>query len=250
MLVSIIMPVLNGEKYIRETLESVASQTYRNYELIICDGGSTDKTLDIINEYKDKGRCNNIVLFDNLKVSSVAESRNFGISNAKGDYIAFIDADDVWFNNRLEKQIECFNVNKNIDFICSSYELMDEQSNKVKDFIIENKVTYNNLLKTNIVGCSTVIVKKEALDKFKFTADYFHEDLVLWLKLLKNGYKCYGMSEILVRYRLNTQSKSHNKVNSAKNRWLILRDSEKLGLIKSIYYFCIYSINGVIKHKL
>ncbi len=246
-LISIVMPVLNGEKYIEETINSVLLQTYKRFEFIIVDNGSIDNTLQIIKKYKNID--NRIKLFENKKTKSVAKSRNFAISNSKGDYVAFIDSDDLWVKDKLKLQYTIMNKNKKIHLTYCSYEMIDENSNVISKYKAKENITYDYLLKENVIGCSSVMVRKEVLKKFKFTDEFFHEDMVLWLKLLKNEYTFYGVDAYLLKYRLNKKSRSYNKLLASKNRWNIYRKSEKLSIVKSIYLFLYYFYNGIIKYS-
>ncbi|WML36752.1 hypothetical protein [Clostridium sp. OS1-26] len=142
------------------------------------------------------------------------------------------------------------NQNPNYDLSSSSYEIIDENSNKIKDYTVkERELKYTDLLKENVIGCSTVIGKSELLKHNQFKSDFSHEDFVLWLSLLGKGKKIYTMNKILVRYRYNKGSRSFNKVKAAHDRWKVLRESEKFNVFKAFYYMCFYFFNGLKKYK-
>lgn len=245
-LVSIITPAYNAEKYIEETIKSVLNQTYDNWELIIVDDKSTDNTINIVEKYTNDNR---IKLYKNDENSGVAKSRNNGILFASGDYIAFLDADDLWENDKLEKQIDFIKNNESYDVLCTSYTLINENSEFIKNYTItQGEISYEMLLRENLLGCSTVIIKKDAILKYMFTDKYMHEDLELWLKLSYAGHKIYGLPESLVKYRVISTSKSGNKFKSAYGRWKLTIGREDIGFLKSIQYMIYYMFGGLSKY--
>lgn len=242
-LVSVIVPVFNAENYISKTLESVLSQTYQNLEIIIVDDYSNDSTIQKISKFKDS-RIKLIQLDTNQGVSN---ARNVGILNSTGDYIAFIDSDDIWYNDKIEKQIK-FLKEKKANFCYTAYELIDEQNNIKKSKInIPEFVTYNDLLKTNVIACSSVLINKSLLNNVSFL-NVKHEDYVLWLTLIKQANRFFGLNEVLLSYRKRKGSISSNKFKSAQWVWNIYRNIEQLNLFKSVYCFVNYTINGIKKH--
>lgn len=245
---SIVIPVYNCEKTIYETLQSVLIQTYNDYEIIIVNDSSTDGTLSEINKIKDN--LSNISIINNPENLGAASSRNKGISVAKGNYIAFLDGDDVWMPDKLKKQ-KCIIKENNCDICCTSYDFIDKNSQKIKNtYVIPEHIDYKMLLKQNYIGCSTAIVKRELLLDNPMDKNYRHEDYALWLKLSRNGAKFTGITEPLVKYRILTGSRSFNKSKAAKGRMSIYINQEKLGLFKSLYYFAFYAINGLKKKLL
>lgn len=245
---SIVIPVYNCEKTIYETLHSVLIQTYNNYEVIIVNDCSMDATISEINKIKDS--LSNISIINNLKNLGVAESRNRGISVAKGNYIAFLDGDDIWMPGKLKKQKSIIE-ERNFDICCTSYDFIDENSQKIKNtYVIPEYIDYKLLLKENYIGCSTAIIKRELLLKNPMDKNYQHEDYALWLKLSRNGAKIIGIKEPLVKYRILSDSRSFNKSKASKGRMSIYINQEKLGVFKSFYYFIFYAINGLKKKLL
>ncbi len=134
--ISIIMPVYNGEKFLREALNSVLEQTYTDWELLIINDNSNDSSDEIINKFMDQ--CDKIIYIKNVDNLGVATSRNIGIDKATGEFVAFIDCDDIWYVNKLEQQIEFVNMTY-CDMTCTSYDLIDEKSNQIKQFLIDEK---------------------------------------------------------------------------------------------------------------
>lgn len=245
-LVSIITPSYKSEKFISQTIESVLSQTYKNWEMIIVDDVSPDNSNEIIEEYIKKD--NRIKLIKLEKNSGPAVARNRAIEEARGKYIAFLDADDIWYENKLEKQIKFMN-EKNLALTYSSYDLMDEKNNNLGTFLTKNKVTYNDLLKTNSIGCLTAIYDMEKVGKVFMPNIIKRQDYGLWLKILKKVDYAEGILDPLAKYRIMKNSVSSNKLVAAKYVWKLFREVERLNIFKSFYYFCFYVYYGVRKYK-
>lgn len=245
---SIIIPVYNCEKTISQTLLSVLSQTINSYEVIIIDDCSTDNTFKKVEDFESKFE--NIIISTNRRNVGVAESRNIGINISRGHYIAFLDGDDVWECDKLEKQFNAIKKTE-CDICCTSYSFINENSIDIKSvYVVPNLINYKMLLKQNYIGCSTVAVKKELLLHNQMDRNFQHEDYALWLKLARSGAKIIGITEPLVKYRILSNSRSYNKVKAAKGRMSIYMDQEELGLLKSLYYFIFYAINGLKKKLL
>lgn len=245
---TIIIPVYNCQNTVLLTLESVLNQSINDYEIIVIDDHSTDNTLQIVNSHKN--RFSNIIIIENLENIGVAEARNKGIRLAKGKYIAFLDGDDLWMPQKLEKQ-KCLINETNCDICCSSYSFIDENSNDIKSpYIIPKHIDYKMMLKQNYIGCSTVSVRRDLLIANHMDKNYQHEDYALWLKLIRKNAKVIGVQEPLMKYRVHRKSRSFNKKNAAKGRMMIYLHQEKLGLLISLYYFLYYVVNGVKKNLL
>jgi teichuronic acid biosynthesis glycosyltransferase TuaG len=245
-LVSVIMPAYNAEEYISEAVQSVMAQTYTNWELLILDDCSTDGTAD-------KARCFSdldprITLYSNPKNIGVALTRNKGMALAKGSWVALLDSDDIWHKDKLEKQLVAAE-NTGADIIYCSYSLMDKNGEHLSDFIVPERTSYDDMLRKNVIGCSTVFMRSPILIHHHFSTEHYHEDYVLWLELLKSGYIAAASTDVLVDYRIVDGSRSNDKLKSAKNRWLIYREIEKLSLGKAVRVFAAYAFNGFIKHK-
>lgn len=211
-LISVIMPAYNAESIIADSIDSVLSQTYENIELIVVDDGSSDKTLDIIEKLKLKDA--RIKSFPNEKNIGVSKTRNKAIKLAKGQWIAFLDSDDVWKKNKLMKQLwKAEEVNG--DFIFTGAEYMNFESEMYPGiFEVPDVVTFKKLLSQNYISTSSVLIKKELIGELIFEKDHLHEDYLLWLRILQNGNIAYGINEVLLTYRLHKNSKSGNKFKS------------------------------------
>ena len=243
--VSIIVPMYNAEKFIRKTIESVLAQTYQNWEMLIMNDVSTDNSLAVVSGYAKKDK--RIKIINTEKNVGVVKGRNFLIDLASGKYIAFLDADDYWHNEKLEKQIK-FMKEKNASISCTEYTRVKENEEKINDVIIKEEISYNDMLKNNYLGCLTVMYDAEKIGKRYFKELEKNEDYVLWLEIVKDVNTIYGLKENLAYYRVLDNSRSSNKVKTAKVRWEIYRKIEKLSLLKSIYYFLHYAIRAVLKN--
>lgn len=233
-LVSIIMPTYNCGKFIAETMDSVINQSYKNWEMIIVDDCSTDNTKEVVEEYiKKDSRIKYHILEKN---SGAAVSRTKAMELAKGKYIAFLDSDDLWTKDKLEKQIKFMEEN-NYNFTCTDYEQIDEKGNSLNKIIkTKTKTNYNGVLLTCPVGNSTVMYNVEALGKFVVPNIRKRNDDALWLQILKKEEYIYGMKEVLMKYRIRENSISSNKLQLVKYHWILYRDIEKLSVPRSIFH--------------
>lgn len=245
-LVSIVMPNYNGEKYISETVESVLAQTHGKWELLIIDDCSKDTSLDIIKQYAEKDERIQLIALD--KNAGVAHARNIGIEKAQGKYIALLDSDDVWAVDKLERQVALLE-ESDAQLAYCSYDFIDEKGNSIKKpFKVPPKTSFDDMLGCNVISCSTAMIATEYLKQHLFKEEYYHEDYVLWMELLKLPLKNVGDEKVLMHYRQSTNSRSHKKGNAAKERWKIYRDVLHLPFLKSCGAFVSYAINGVLKY--
>lgn len=244
-LVSIITPVYNAEKFIEKTIKSVQIQTYTNWEMILVDDLSQDNSGEIIKKIqKNDNRIKYIKLKEN---SGAAVARNTAIENANGRYIAFLDSDDLWKRNKLEKQISFMKEN-NCGFTFTSYEIMSEEGINLNKIVqVPKKINYDGLLKNTIIGCLTVVIDRKLVGDFGMPLIRKGQDTATWLKILKNYEYAYGINENLANYRLVKRSISSNKIGALKRTWNTYRNVEKLSLIKSCYVFICYIINAIKK---
>lgn len=247
MLISIITPVYNSERFIEQTIRSVIEQTYKNWELILIDDCSTDKSYEIIKKYLCKEKRIKYIRLE--KNSGAAVARNIGIQNAEGRFIAFLDSDDIWKANKLEKQID-FMLKNNIGFSFTSYEIIDEYGNNLNKIIkVPKIIDYNGLFKNTIIGCLTVMIDKEIIGDFRMPLVRAGQDTATWLSILRQGHIAYGLDEVLARYRKVRGSISSNKIKALKRTWNTYRNLEKLPLLKCCYVFSCYVINAIKKRK-
>lgn len=238
-LVSIITPMYNSENFILETIKSVVNQTYSNWELLLIDDGSTDNTIQIVEDFKQK--YTNIKLFQNPTNLGAAQSRNKGILEAKGDYIAFLDADDVWKPNKLEVQIQ-FMQNHNCDVSFSSYEQINESGKPLHKLVQAlPKLTYNKYLRTNYIGNLTGMYNAKTLGKITSPDLRKRQDWLLWLAAIKkSGKPALGIQESLAYYRVRNNSISSNKIEMLKYNYLVYKKGLGFRTIKSLYRMLIF----------
>ena len=242
-LVSIITPSYNSSRFIEECVGSVLSQTYVNWEMLIVDDYSADNSLQILKKYNDK----RIQLIELDKNVGASESRNVAIRKAKGKYIAFLDSDDLWEPQKLEKQIS-FMEKEDVAFSFSTYQPISDDDSKLYSIIHAPKiVTYSSYLKKTIIGCLTVIIDREKTGVFEMPKIRSSHDMALWLLIMRRGFDAYGLDENLARYRIVSTSNTANKWRAAKDVWKVYRQFEKLSFFYSIWCFLNYAFNAIIK---
>lgn len=244
-LVSIITPSYNSSHYITETINSVLSQSYTNWELLITDDCSRDNTVEIIQQFAvSDSRIKLFVMERNL---GAAAARNNSICRASGRYIAFLDSDDVWMPDKLEKQI-AFMQSGGYAFSMTDYSLMDVDGRPLdKVMRMPESMTYRQYLRNTAIGCLTVVIDKEMTGDFRMPDIRTSQDMALWLDILKRGFKVYALKETLASYRLVPTSNSAKKWNAVKDVWRVYRQIEKLNIVYSVYNFCGYALHAVLK---
>ena len=243
--VSVVIPVYNAEKYIEETINSVLQQTFKDFEIIAVDDCSTDNSLQILNALAEKDA--RIRVFKNEKNSRVAETRNFGVQHAKGEFIALLDADDKWKVDKLQKQLD-FLKEKNGQLCFTSVEFIDDDGKLTgRTFLVPEKVNRKNLFKQNVITTSSVLIKTSLLKKYPMHNDELHEDFICWLEVLQEVDFAFGMREILTIYRLAKNSKSRNKFKSMKMTYKTYRLVGE-NFIKSHIHLASYIIRSLKKY--
>lgn len=245
-LVSIITPCYNAAYYIAETIESVLSQTYQVWEMIIVDDGSTDNSAEIIQSYCKKDKRIKYLRTD-APSGSPSLPRNVGINKAKGKYIAFLDADDVWMPEKLELEIDFAEKNQ-YNLVYSFYEKMDWAGVR-NDRVVKTKLksTYRSLLQSNSIPCLTSFVSREAIGDTRFK-QIPQEDFCFWLDILKKGYIAYNLQEVTALYREAKNTRSSNKIDMFKGYWNVIRNHQHISLLKCCYYMITYTVNGFVKY--
>lgn len=241
--VSIITPSYNSSKFVCETIESVLAQTYANWEMIIVDDASQDNSVDIIENFvKVDSRITLIKLDKNV---GAGDARNRGIEKAQGKYIAFLDSDDVWHQEKLEIQIKLMEESQ-VPISFTGYTIMDEFLNKSKSIIkVPQFVDFKRYLKSTIIGMSTAIINRDIVGEFKLSSIRTRQDGVLWIELLKKGHIAIGLNMQLTKYRSRKNSISANKYKAIKRIWYIYRKYAGLNLFNTSYYFIFYILNNV-----
>jgi glycosyltransferase involved in cell wall biosynthesis len=246
-LVSVIMPAFNAAEYISSSVYSVFAQTLKDWELIIIDDCSVDDTLAVVSALAQEDQR---VKYVAMPVNSgAAVSRNKGIELAKGRFIAFLDADDLWLSDKLEKHIDFMRAN-DVAFSYAAYEKIDEAGNPCGVVGVPKRVSYTALLKVCSIGCLTAIYDTEKLGKNYMPLIRKRQDLGLWLCLLKKIPYAYATPGVLAQYRLRRGSISANKISAAQYTWKLYREVECLSIGNAIYYFSCYALNGVLRSRL
>lgn len=248
-LVSVIMPNYNGERFLADAIQSVLDQTYSNFELLVIDDGSKDRSVEIIEAFAARDKRVRLLKTTFPKVApGPGAARNTGIQEARGRYIAFLDSDDTWLTEKLSEQIEFMQAHGH-PFSYTWYDVIAEDGTKVGTRTPNApSLTYNLLLRDCVIGCLTAVYDAELLGKqyIDLRPDERFGDGTLWLKILKQTPRAFCLPKILARYRLVAGSISANKLAAAKNYWLLLLRGERLGLARSIYYFSWYASKGIL----
>jgi len=245
-LISIIVPVYNAEKFIKETIETVLNQTIKNFELILVDDISTDNSYKIIHEYEKKDKRIKYIKLE--KKGLAAGARNRGIKEAQGEYICFLDADDLWNKEKLKKQISFMKENR-CAFSFIGYEFANEEGipsgKKVK---VPFNINYRQALKNTTIFTSTVMFDMKKISKEDiYMPNIKSEDTATWWKILKKGYVAYGLNEVLTLYRRSDGTLSSNKIEAIKRIWNLYRKQEKLNLFHSVICFIGYAYHAVMR---
>jgi len=247
-LVSVILPAYNCEKTLRDTLDSVLDQTYRDFEIVLINDAATDGTSAICDSYAKKDA--RVRYFVNSKNLGTLETRVRAINLAKGEWIAFIDSDDIWSPDKLEKQFALQKAT-GCDLIYTASSFINENGEPFKWIMhVPEEVTYKKLLRQNVISNSSVLMRKRDYLKYSpFTERErdMHEDFACWLCMLRAGLTARGINEPLITYRLHKNSSSSNKVNAAKLNMNTYRYIG-LGLLERYFYQGCYAVNGVLKY--
>jgi len=239
------MPYFKKKKYVKDSVLSVLNQTFQNYELIIIYDNHTKEELRFINKIKNSDKRIKVII--NKANLGAGPSRNVGINHSKGDYIAFIDADDLWHKDKLLQQIKFMKKN-NFEITHTSYEIINE--NNVKVGVRKAKLMdYKKLVKSCDIGLSSVILKKNLINKnIKFPNLKTKEDFILWLKITQNGKIIYALKKNLVKWRRNKNSLSSSTIRKLIDGFFVYRHYLKFGIIKSLYSLFTLSINYLKKN--
>lgn len=245
-LVSIIVPVYNVEKYIEETMECVRKQTYPHWELLLVEDGSGDNTISVIEEYIKRTGEERIRLICQPSNMGAAKARNRGLAEAKGRYIAYLDADDLWVPQKLEHELD-FMTQKDAAFAFTGYEFADEKGRGLGTVVrVPATLTYKEALKNTTIFTTTVMFDTAKIDKDLLEMPIIKsEDTALWWKVLRNGYIAYGLDENLVKYRRVGKSLSSNKLEALRRIWNLYRKAEGMSVISSAWNFCFWAVRAV-----
>jgi len=212
--ISVIMPAYNAEMTVEAAIDSVLRQSCTDFELIVINDCSADRTGEIIRGFAEKD--SRVVIIENEKNSGVSCSRNTGIARASGEWIAFLDSDDMWREDKLERQLRTLEENPGsvISYTASSF--IDSEGNPF-DYVMEaeERTVYSTLLRKNLLSCSSVMIKADVMKGLRMPSDRMHEDYYIWLTVLRSGGYACGVNEPMLIYRLSSNSKSSSRIKSA-----------------------------------
>ena len=231
--ISVIMPAYQAAPYIRQAVDSVLRQTCtETWELLMIDDGSSDQTPEIAGDYAKDPR---IRYIRRKKNRGVAAARNLGIQKARGEYVAFLDADDWWDADKLKLQMACM-AQTGAVLCCTGRELMHKDGKPSgKSIGVPEKITYKMLLRTNVIPCGSVVLRKDVAQEFGFVCDKYHEDYILWLRILKKYHSAAGVNVPALKCRLSEGGKSRNKWKSARMQYGSYRYLG-YGRLRALYY--------------
>lgn len=239
------MPCYNSESTIQRAVDSILSQTYKNWELLITDDNSSDNTVAHINEYLN---CDRIKLFRLKKNSGAGIARNISISNAKGRFIAFCDSDDYWIKEKLELQVP-FMLNNSLGLSYTDYFIDSGNNIPMKRVNCLPEIKFNDLVRTNYIGCLTAVYDTEIVGKVFMESVRKRQDWILWLELLKKMEKAMGLNIPLSVYDGSNQSLSSNKLKLIRSTWYVYREYLNYNSIRSLYCLLIFTISYIKKSK-
>lgn len=246
-LISIVTPMYNCEKYLNDSISSVINQTYQNWELLLIDDCSDDNSAEIAKRFVEK---DTRIYYEKLALNSgAAIARNAGIRKAKGRFLCFLDADDLWQEEKLEKEIRFITKTKGKIVFCA-YDIIDSLGKSLHKVVhVPEKITYKKLLYNNIIFTTTVLIDLEYFGRFEMPGLRSGQDLATWLMLLRKCDYAYGLNEVLASYRQVPTSISHNLKNRLARTWNVYRKAEGLSVIKSTYYYLLHTFITLKKRK-
>ncbi|MDD3369025.1 MAG: glycosyltransferase family 2 protein [Lachnospiraceae bacterium] len=244
-MISIIVPVYNAEKYIAHTIQMVQNQSYADWELLLVNDGSKDGSVAVIEEYLSDSRIHLLQMPQN---GGAARARNMGIEMAHGRYLAYLDADDVWMADKLEKEL-AFLQSKDAAFVFTAYEFGDENAQGTGKIVtVPETINYRQALSRTVIFTTTVMFDTEKIAKELLKMpEVASEDTASWWKILRNGYTAYGLNENLAVYRRPGKSLSSNKFVAMKRIWKLYREQEQLGVGSSAWYFLGWAIRATMR---
>lgn len=245
--VTVITPSYNSGKYIAKTIESVRSQTYTDWEMIVVDDCSSDDTCAIVEAFARRDA--RVKLYRQQENAGAGAARTKAMRMAQGRFIAYLDSDDLWKSEKLERQV-AFMKAKQCGFSCTSYEVIDDAGNRLNKCVhMLPEVDYVGFLKNNLLQTVGIMVDTELVDREYLAMPDIRrrQDAATWLKILRAGHKCYGMEEVLAQYRRAENSLSSNKFRSVEGVWKLYREIEHLSLPFSCYCFVRYALLAVWK---
>lgn len=247
-MISIIVPVYNAAAYLEQTLKTVKSQTCQEWELLLVDDCSTDGSADWLEQELEKNPDKRIRLIRKKQNEGAAKARNTGLSEAAGRYIAYLDADDLWHSDKLEREL-AFMKEKDAGFVFTAYEFGDEEAKGTGKIVhVPETLTYRRALSRTVIFTTTVLLDTEKIPKELMQMPAVKsEDTASWWRILKNGHTAYGMNEVTAIYRRPAKSLSSNKLEAVKRIWNLYRREERLNVVQSAWYFCFWALRATLR---
>lgn len=245
-LISIIVPVYHVENYIAQTMDCVYEQTYEKWELLLIDDCGGDNCVKIMEDYIRQKGDSRIRLIHQPSNMGAAKARNRGLTEAKGRYIAYLDADDLWTPEKLEREL-AYLKDKEAAFVFTGYEFADQNGNGTGKVVrVPESLNYKEALKNTTIFTSTVMFDTEKISKEMLEMPVMKsEDTALWWRILRNGYVAWGLDENLVKYRRAGRSLSSNKLEAVRRIWTLYRRAEGMSILNSAYHFCFWAVRAV-----
>lgn len=245
-LISVIMPMYNSERFVGKAIESVIGQTYPHWELLVVDDGSSDSSCDVVRAYAARDPRVHL-LVNPTPVGMPYAPRNYGIQQARGEFIAFLDSDDIWLREKLRQQLVVFHRDERTAVVYSDYEKVNEEGERSARIVsAPRKTNYQQLLYSNVIGNLTGIFDVRKVGKHYFTGVH-HEDYAFWLSVLKSGYIARSTSTVTALYRVRKHSVSSDKLKVLFWQWHIYRKVENIGILRSAYYYFFYAFHALRK---
>ena len=238
-IVSVITPAHNADRFLDETIRSVLAQTFSDWEMVVVDDDSSDRTREIVEHWAASDP--RIRLVRQSPKQGAAEARNRALAEARGRYVAFLDSDDLWRPEKLAVQV-AFMRETGALFSFASYSIIDERGKSLGRTVeAPEQVDYPFLLRNTVIGCLTVMLDRSGLGPLRMPLLRQHEDLSLWYELLKRGVVARGIPRDLALYRVVKGSSSRNKISSALHMWTVYRDQERLSLPAALWCYVHYA---------
>ena len=244
-LISIVITYFRKKQFFKKTINSILSQSYKNYELIFVYDDKNKDEVKFVKKILNKIKRKKIII--NNKNLGVARSRNIGIKKSKGRYLAFIDSDDLWKKNKLFNQMNFMEKNS-YDFSFTSYGIIDEKNKVISERKVLFDANYSNLYSSNFIGLNTVMIHKRLISKISFPNLKTQEDYALWLKLARKGFKLRHLNQNLSSWRKSKKSLSSNTFQKIIDAFKLYYIYEKKNFIFSIYSVIVLSYNKIIKN--
>lgn len=245
-LVSIIVPAYKAAPYIARTIESVRAQTYRDWEMLVADDCSPDDTREIVSEWQRRDRRVRLIALE--RNGGPAAARNAALAQARGRWIAFLDSDDMWLPEKLERSLAHAKAHRSA-LVFTGFRRLSQDESRTGDYIpVPRTLTYRQLLGNTVIATSTVVIDRSVSGEVRMERVYY-DDFVCWLSILKRGHVAHGLDEDLMRYRVLAQSVSRNKGRSAREVWKTYRQVEHLNPMAAAWHFARYALNALRKYR-